>query len=103
LSAMLLILAADTVVKDPPPISSLAAAMFVLAIYLLGDRGPVGPAARLWRPGIGGGVYLACCALLRLRARPHYRRRAGICLTVLMVADVIVSSCITLYGAFLWI
>lgn len=103
LSAMLLILAADTVVKDSPPISSLAAAMFVLAIYLLGYRGTVGPAARLWRLGIGGGVYLACCALLRLRAQLRYRRSAGILLTVLMLADVIVSSCITLYGAFLWI
>lgn len=77
--------------------------MFVLAIYLLGYRGTVGPAARLWRLGIGGGVYLACCALLRLRAQPRYRRSAGIFLTVLMLADVIVSSCITLYGAFLWI
>lgn len=54
LSAMLLILAADTVIHDPPPISSLAAAMFVLAIYLLGYHGTVGAAARTWRLAIRG-------------------------------------------------
>lgn len=103
LSAMLLILAADTVVQDPPPVSSLAAAMFVLAIYLLGYRGTVGHAARLWRLGIGGGLYLACCPLLRMRAQDRYRKAAGILLAVLILADTIASSCITLYGAFLWI
>lgn len=103
LSAMLLILAADTVIHDPPPISSLAAAMFVLAIYLLGYHGTVGTAARTWRLAIGGGLYLACCPLLRMRAQPSQRRAAGILLAVLMLADAVVSSCITLYGVFLWI
>lgn len=103
LSAMLLILAADTVVQDPPPVSALAAAMFVLAIYLLGYRGTVGAAARFWRLAAGGGLYLACCFLLRLRAQDRYRKAAAILLAVLILADTIASSCITLYGAFLWI
>lgn len=101
LSAMLVILAADTVIHDPPPVSSLAAALFVLAIYLLGYRGTVGAAARTWRLAAAGGLYLACCPLLRMRAQR--RRTAGMLLAALMIADVTVSSCITLYGVFLWI
>lgn len=103
LSAMLLILAANTIVQDPPPLSSLAAAMFILAIYLLGYHGTVGTAARVWRFAIGGGLYLACCLLLRMRAQPKSKKAAGILLAVLMLADTVVSSCITLYGVFLWI
>ena len=103
LSAMLVIFAADTLVHQSPPVPALGAGLFLAAIYLLGYRGTVGSAARTWRLAAGAGLYLGCCVLLRLRARPGWQRRAAWLLSVLLLADVVVSSCISLYGGFLWL
>ena len=103
LSAMLILFAADTLVHAAPPVPALGAGLFLAAIYLLGYRGTVGSAARLWRLAAGAVLYLACCVLLRQRARHGWQRQAGKVLAVLMLADVVVSSCISLYGGFLWL
>lgn len=103
LSAMLVILAADTLMHDPPPVPALGAGLFLAAIYLLGYQGTVGAAARTWRLAVCAGLYLSCCALLRLHTHPRRRRCADLLLTALLLADVCISSCISLYGGFLWL
>lgn len=103
LSAMLVIFAADTLVHAPPPTPALGAALFLAAIYLLGYQGTVGSAARTWRLAAAAALYLGCCVLLRLRAKPGWQRRAAVLLALLLLADVVASSCITLYGGFLWL
>ena len=100
---MLVIFAADTLVHAPPPTPALGAALFLAAIYLLGYQGTVGSAARTWRLAAAAALYLGCCVLLRLRAKPGWQRRAAVLLALLLLADVVASSCITLYGGFLWL
>ena len=80
-----------------------ALAAGVAASYLLGYQGTVGSAARTWRLAAAAALYLGCCVLLRLRAKPGWQRRAAVLLALLLLADVVASSCITLYGGFLWL
>ena len=82
LSAMLVIFAADTLVHAPPPTPALGAALFLAAIYLLGYQGTVGSAARTWRLAAAAALYLGCCVLLRLRAKPGWQRRAAVLLAL---------------------
>ena len=99
-SALLLIFAADTLVKGPPEGGSVVASLVFTGIWMLGYKQYAGAAFSAGKLAMAAFLCLASCGFLWLRAhRPDKRRAASAALALLMLADVYASSCITLYGA----
>ncbi|MGN0975298.1 MAG: YfhO family protein [Gemmiger sp.] len=98
-SAMLLVLAADTITADCPPPSSAVAFLLFMGIVLLDYRENARSAFTPMRLAVN---LLACpvswgCLWLR-RTRPARHRLTGAIWAGLLLAELYAGSCITLYG-----
>lgn len=99
-SAVLLILAADTILGDCPPPASAAAFLLFIGIFLLGYKENARAAYAPVRLLANAAACPAAWCCLWLRQNRPARRLYGAAYSLFLLAELYAGSCITLYGVF---